>query len=65
MASPFAVLQSKAERTTGSTVESGFHHLHLYQQCDTVLLLGGMGVQQCGRPKYRGLAEAQPLDCAE
>ena len=56
MASPFAVLQSKVERT--STMESGFHNLHLYQQCDTILLLGGMGVQQCGRPKYRGSARS-------
>ncbi|CAE7758910.1 unnamed protein product, partial [Symbiodinium sp. CCMP2456] len=45
--------------TTADAVEtqgldsSGFMHLHLYQQCDAILLLGGMGVEQCGRPGHR------------
>ncbi|CAK8997764.1 unnamed protein product [Durusdinium trenchii] len=34
-------------------VEAGFTFIHLYQQCDTILLLGGMGVEHCGRPEYR------------
>lgn len=37
------------------TPEEGFLAMHLYQQCDTLLLLGGMGVQTCGRPSNREL----------
>jgi len=34
----------------------GFSFLHLYQQCDAVLLLGGMGIESCGRPLHRDVA---------
>ena len=41
------------DTSPSGAVDSGFLHLHLYQQCDAVLLLGGMGVQECGRPGHR------------
>ena len=39
-----------------SELEVGFSFLHLYQQCDAVLLLGGMGIESCGRPLHRDVA---------
>jgi len=50
-----ATLQESSQllELVDGAVDSGFLHLHLYQQCDAVLLLGGMGVQECGRPGHR------------
>ncbi|CAE8614700.1 unnamed protein product [Polarella glacialis] len=53
-----ALVQSDASskaRSLGSAAarESGFRHLHLYQQCDTAKLLGGLGVEACARPAHR------------
>ncbi|CAE7578834.1 ACBP2 [Symbiodinium natans] len=32
---------------------TSFRYIHLHQQCDTLLLLGGVGVETCLRPSYR------------
>ncbi|CAJ1443682.1 unnamed protein product [Effrenium voratum] len=56
VSSPFVMLQSGASGSSSvkqSDFEAGFGFLHLYQQCDAALLLGGVGVQSCGRPTYR------------
>ena len=60
VASPYSLLQDRGEvshtsRLSQPALEAGFGFLHLYQQCDAVLLLGGMGVQSCGRPSHRAV----------
>lgn len=47
-------LQGSSLTETGSAVSSGFSpdpfsfiHIHLYQQCDALLLMGGVGVEHC------------------
>ncbi|CAE7816266.1 unnamed protein product, partial [Symbiodinium microadriaticum] len=55
VSSPASLLQ-EASIATGrleGAVEQGFMDLHLYQQCDSILMLGGMGVEHCGRPSHR------------
>ena len=55
VARPSALLEttSRVSYAPSARVTRGFFHLDLYQQCDTVLMLGGAGVEQCGRPSHR------------
>ena len=38
---------------TSFTFLTSFRYMHLHQQCDTLLLLGGVGVETCLRPSFR------------
>ncbi|CAJ1404124.1 unnamed protein product [Effrenium voratum] len=40
-------------RQVGRLAPLSFHYAHLHQQCDSLLLMGGLGVQHCARPSYR------------
>ena len=55
---PYSLIQSSTgtRHLRQSELEVGFSFLHLYQQCDAVLLLGGMGIESCGRPLHRDVA---------
>lgn len=45
------VLETKRKR--GQLAPLSFHYMHLHQQCDALLLMGGIGVEHCSRPNYR------------
>ena len=34
-------------------MSKSFRYVHLFQQCDALLLMGGIGVEHCARPAYR------------
>ena len=40
-------------RAIGHLAPLSFHYMHLHQQCDSLLLMGGIGVEHCARPSYR------------
>ena len=42
-----------AENTTVPFPPKSFRYMHLFQQCDALLLMGGIGVEHCSRPSYR------------
>ena len=40
-------------RAIGHLAPLSFEYMHLHQQCDSLLLMGGIGVEHCSRPNYR------------
>ena len=40
-------------RKIGHLAPLSFYYMHLHQQCDSLLLMGGVGVEHCARPSYR------------
>ena len=40
-------------RAVGHLAPLSFYYMHLHQQCDSLLLMGGVGVEHCTRPTYR------------
>ena len=40
-------------RAIGHLAPLSFYYMHLHQQCDSLLLMGGVGVEHCSRPSYR------------
>ena len=43
----------KAPSAIGPLAPMSFYYIHLHQQCDSLLLMGGIGVEHCSRPSYR------------
>ena len=41
------------ERAIGHLAPLSFNYIHLHQQCDSLLLMGGIGVEHCSHPSYR------------
>ena len=37
-------------RKIGHLAPLSFYYMHLHQQCDSLLLMGGVGVEHCARP---------------
>ncbi|CAE7250862.1 unnamed protein product [Symbiodinium natans] len=48
-----AEASQRSELAASSYAVTGFPNLHLYEQCDAQLLLGGMGVHSCSHPTFR------------
>ena len=40
-------------RAIGHLAPLSFYYMHLHQQCDSLLLMGGVGVEHCSRPSDR------------
>ncbi|CAE7865610.1 ACBP4 [Symbiodinium microadriaticum] len=47
------LLQDVPAKTDSVAMSKSFRYVHLFQQCDALLLMGGIGVEHCARPAYR------------
>ncbi|CAE7438803.1 ACBP2 [Symbiodinium sp. CCMP2592] len=47
------LLQDAPAETDSVIMSKSFRYVHLFQQCDALLLMGGIGVEHCARPAYR------------
>ena len=48
-----SLLQDVPAKNDATVMSKSFRYVHLFQQCDALLLMGGMGVETCSRPTYR------------